>query len=204
MRDTPREYIDAVAPLFESHKVQPEALRILGTEREYSYTEAEWTGYRRAWGMRVSIAARHPEDQEALDEYLCAVVGNQFFKMYLSPSTPVLGGNLMKYISLDEAAVARWRRVKPHWRRFHRRLCRHCHNSAHLSEPRYLVCSGCGLARYCSEACQAADWPVHQSICCAPPMEDRYADLKSDVNELEAMGIALRMGRPTLGASSVF
>jgi len=59
MQDTPREYIDAVAPLFESHKVQPKALRILGTEREYSYTEAEWTGYRRAWGMRVSIAARH-------------------------------------------------------------------------------------------------------------------------------------------------
>ena len=166
MRDTPREYIDAVAPLFESHKVQPEALRILGTEREYSYTEAEWTGYRRAWGMRVSIAARHPEDQEALDEYLCAVVGNQFFKMYLSPSTPISGKDLMKYVLLDEATVKRWPRVKPHWRRFHRRLCRHCHNSAHLSEPRYLVCSGCGVARYCSEACQAADWPKHQEQCC--------------------------------------
>ena len=62
------------------------------------------------------------------------------------------------------------------------------------------------MARYCSEACQAADWPTHQAICCAPPMEDRYADLKSDVNELEAMGIAMGIGigRPTLGASSVF
>ena len=65
-----------------------------------------------------------------------------------------------------EAAVARWPRVKPHWRRFRRRLCTNCHNHAHLSEPRYLVCSACGVARYCSEACQAADWPTHQGECC--------------------------------------
>ena len=99
-----------------------------------------------------------------------------------------------------ERDIAATRRIN--WRRLRRRVCDYCGKQNDLSEPRLLVCSGCGVARYCSEACQAADWPTHQSMCCAPPMEDRYADLKSDVNELEAMGIGI--GRPTLGASSVF
>ena len=29
----------------------------------------------------------------------------------------------------------------------------------------YLVCSGCGKARYCSEACQRLDWAEHQEKC---------------------------------------
>ena len=36
-----------------------------------------------------------------------------------------------------------------------------------LTEPRYLVCSGCGVARYCSEACQRVHWTEgeHQKVC---------------------------------------
>jgi hypothetical protein len=27
------------------------------------------------------------------------------------------------------------------------------------------LCSGCGLIRYCSAACQKADWKAHKAIC---------------------------------------
>ena len=154
----------------ESHKVQPTALRLLGTKRMYSYSDDEWEKNKRVWAMRNAIVARNPKDELALDEYLCAVVGNQFYKMYLHRGLPqhdeIIMKHPLKYIVLDEAAVARWPRVKPHWRRFRRRLCTRCHNSAHLLDPRYLVCSACGVARYCSEECHALDWAQHQKECC--------------------------------------
>ncbi len=153
--------------ILERHKVRHSALGLLGTKRMYSYTDDEWEKNQRVWAMRNAIVASHPEDELALDEYLCAVVGNQFFQMGFGLSHKNRPFNqTLKYLILDEAAVARWPRVKPHWRRFRRRLCTNCHNHAHLSEPRYLVCSACGVARYCSEACQAADWPTHQGECC--------------------------------------
>ena len=62
-------------------------------------------------------------------------------------------------------AIKKWPRVRPYWRRIRRRICAHCAKRADLAEPRYLVCSGCGEARYCSEACQRADWAVHQKEC---------------------------------------
>ena len=62
-------------------------------------------------------------------------------------------------------AVKKWSRVQPHWKRIRRRICAHCLKRADLTEPRYLVCSGCGDARYCSEACQRADWARHQKAC---------------------------------------
>ena len=37
----------------------------------------------------------------------------------------------------------------------------------HLTEPRYMVCSGCGMARYCSEECQRQHWPLHREQCMA-------------------------------------
>ena len=100
-------------------------------------------------------------DGEAMDEYIAASMGLQFAKM-------VGTGSLVrsKFLITDVRTVERWQRVRPHWPRFRRRLCRFCPNHAHLTEPRYLVCSGCGVARYCSEACQAADWPKHQGECC--------------------------------------
>ena len=30
-----------------------------------------------------------------------------------------------------------------------------------------MVCSGCGVARYCSEKCQREHWPLHQEQCLA-------------------------------------
>jgi hypothetical protein len=68
---------------------------------------------------------------------------------------------------LDSAlrALKRWPRLQPYWRRLRRRVCDHCASQVALSEPRYLVCGGCGVARYCSEECQCADWDSHQHIC---------------------------------------
>ena len=64
-------------------------------------------------------------------------------------------------------AVKKWPRVQPYWRRVRRRICWRCYRQVDLSEPRFLVCSGCGDARYCSEECQREDWPVHQHKCTA-------------------------------------
>jgi len=170
----------AAAPfvtMFESHKVRPAALRALGTERAYSLTDDEFEDNKRTWALRNLVVDRLPDDlrddeSAFLDEYLCAVVGNQFLKMGFASSwedRPFFQS--LKYVVLSAGpvghtpAVARWPRVRPHWRRFRRRLCHFCANSAHLSEPRYLVCSGCGVARYCSEVCQAADWRNHQQEC---------------------------------------
>ena len=30
-----------------------------------------------------------------------------------------------------------------------------------------MVCGGCGVARYCSEACQIANWGHHKTVCAA-------------------------------------
>ena len=161
------------AAMVESHKVRPAALRALGTERAYSLTDTEFEDNKRTWDLRNLVVDHLPDDESAIDEYLCAVAGNQFLKMGFAPSwkdQPFF--QCLKYVVLSSGpvghkpAVARWPRVRPHWRRFQRRLCHRCPNHAHLSEPRYLVCSGCGEARYCSEACQAADWPAHQKLCC--------------------------------------
>ncbi len=62
-------------------------------------------------------------------------------------------------------AIENWPRFHPYWHRVRRRVCAHCFKRAGLSEPRYLVCSGCGEARYCSEACQRAHWAEHQKKC---------------------------------------
>ena len=44
-------------------------------------------------------------------------------------------------------------------------MCWGCGKEYDLSEPRLWVCAGCGEARYCNEACQAADWPAHKGEC---------------------------------------
>ena len=61
--------------------------------------------------------------------------------------------------------VENWPRFRPYWHRVRRRICAHCFKRVDLTEPRYLVCSGCGDARYCSEACQRKDWAAHQKEC---------------------------------------
>ena len=68
---------------------------------------------------------------------------------------------------LDSAirALKRWPRLQPYWPRLRRRVCDHCHAQVALSEPRYLVCGGGGVARYCCEECQRNDWNWHQVYC---------------------------------------
>ena len=93
---------------------------------------------------------RHPAHHDWLDEYLAAVAYPR-----------------IKAKSLDSAlrALKRWPRLLPYWPRLRRRVCDHCHSRVALSEPRYLVCGGCGVARYCCEECQRNDWEWHQSFC---------------------------------------
>ena len=124
----------------------------------------ERTGFWASMDVKVHearITYGNGPDTKDLDEYLCAVIGNQFFKM----TDYVLPGGDGRFLNVDERAIRRWSRVRPHWRRFRRRICTRCPKYALLSEPRFLVCSGCGVARYCSESCQIADWPAHQGEC---------------------------------------
>ena len=68
---------------------------------------------------------------------------------------------------LDDALreMRRWPRLRPYWSRLRRRICDYCGKQRDLSEPRLLVCSGCAVARYCDEECQANDsW--HHGDCC--------------------------------------
>jgi len=62
-------------------------------------------------------------------------------------------------------AAKKWPRVEPYWPRIRRRICTCCLKQVALTEPRYLVCGGCGEARYCSEACQRTHWAEHQEEC---------------------------------------
>ena len=109
-------------------------------------------------------------DGLALDEYIGAVVGLQFPRMI---GNWEIGGGLIgvlksvdsQYARLSLKTVESWPRVRPHWKRFRRRLCDYCPACAHLTEPRFLVCSGCGRKRYCCEECQRAQWPAHQNDC---------------------------------------
>ena len=61
--------------------------------------------------------------------------------------------------------VRRWPRIRPHWHRVRRRICDYCGRRNDLSEPRLWVCAGCGVARYCDEGCQAADFSHHAKRC---------------------------------------
>ena len=62
-------------------------------------------------------------------------------------------------------AIKKWPRIRPYWKRVRRRICFNCAKQVAQSEPRYMVCSGCGDARYCSEDCQRRDWRAHQKVC---------------------------------------
>jgi len=127
-----------------------------------------FNGERLMWNARYDVITDW-FDGQAMDEYLSAVVGFQFAKMVATGSWGACPVPLTivkrKFLLMDVSTVERWPRIRPHWPRFRRRLCGLCPNHAHLVEPRYLVCSGCGVARYCSGACQAADWPEHQGCC---------------------------------------
>ena len=135
----------------------------------YADSRSGGTGFYASMDVKV-WEARSPYgngcDGKDIDEYICAVVGNQFFHMthyFLSCKTSKTFNG--RFLAMDERAIRRWPRVRPHWRRFRRRICTRCPKFALLSEPRFLVCSGCGVAHYCSESCQIADWPAHRMEC---------------------------------------
>ncbi|KAJ6464202.1 hypothetical protein C8R47DRAFT_1079750 [Mycena vitilis] len=41
----------------------------------------------------------------------------------------------------------------------------YCYGCANPVLPVLKRCAGCGVARYCTEKCQAADWPEHRQLC---------------------------------------
>ena len=100
--------------------------------------------------IRQELEITYPDVRKAFREYLNMIILPRF------RAAGLLGA--LK-------AIENWSRFRPYWHRVRRRVCAHCFKRADLSEPRYLVCSGCGEARYCSEACQCAHWAEHQKKC---------------------------------------
>ena len=74
---------------------------------------------------------------------------------------------LKKTIGFEAAlnVLRKWPRVRRYWRKARRRVCDYCGRRNELSEPRLWVCAGCGVARYCDEACQAGDFSHHAKCC---------------------------------------
>jgi hypothetical protein len=64
-----------------------------------------------------------------------------------------------------EASVdAAWAGEPSHWCMTERRACATCEAKGDDGVELQL-CSGCGFTRYCSAACQKADWRGHKAIC---------------------------------------
>ena len=152
-------------------------------------------GEKEIWDARNAMALDE-DDGLALDQYIGTVVGMQFFRMLVireiggnDPYRKAIGRTMdTACLRLRLTTVKRWPRLRPHWRRFRRRLCDNCPACAHLGEPRYMVCSGCGAARYCSEECQRLHWPQHQKKCLA--VQAFRAKRKArEAAELEAHGM---------------
>ena len=134
--------------------------------RSYEFVSADgfdWgTGTRFGNGRFISN-----EDFDQISSALAAVdltLDSEYSKLVLAARLRSEGKGALK-------AIKKWPRIRPYWKRVRRRICVHCARHAYgsrqgdLSAPRYLVCSGCGDARYCSEACQRADWARHQKDC---------------------------------------
>ena len=134
--------------------------------RSYEFVSADgfdWgTGTRFGNGRFISN-----EDFDRISSALAAVdltLDSEYSKLVLAARLRSEGKGALK-------AIKKWPRIRPYWKRVRRRICVRCarqvdrSRKVDLSEPRYLVCSGCGDARYCSEACQRADWARHQKDC---------------------------------------
>ena len=83
--------------------------------------------------------------------------------------------------------MMRWPSLRKYWPRLRRRICTYCGACVDLSKPRFLVCGGCaegsGVARYCSETCQAEHWLVHQDDC--PLIHTMPADHRPSLRKIE-------------------
>ena len=88
-------------------------------------------------------------------------------------------------------AMKRWPRIRKYWPRVRRRICSACGKyTLDLSQPRYLVCGGCGkgrgVGRYCSEACQAEHWPLHRMDCASSSETRRLALENAELRKKDA------------------
>lgn len=52
-----------------------------------------------------------------------------------------------------------------------RTRCRKCHRTQTRAGKELSRCSGCNLARYCSESCQKSDWKYHKGWCAMERMQ---------------------------------
>ena len=149
-----------------SVKINVALVREIREARALSGCDA-FEGEKEIWDARNAMALGD-SDGLALDEYIGAVVGLQFIQILMKydKNGKLIGKEPgVECYPLTLEIVNLWPRVRPHWKRFRRRLCHNCPACAHLTEPRYMVCSGCGVARYCSEKCQREHWPRHQQDC---------------------------------------
>ena len=145
-----REEGGAVKQLLKPHK------RFLRPETKWG--PGDTTSEALGQHAKLMILKRYGEEgnerygflKESFQEFFTLVVYRQFRR----------NGFLVAKSYLED-----WLKWAPYWRRIRRRICDQCGRRANLTEPRYLVCSGCGVARYCCEECQIADWPHHQSYC---------------------------------------
>ena len=100
--------------------------------------------------------------------------------------------------------IKRWPRLRKYWPRLRRRFCSYCgKGTLDLSAPRLLVCGGCGqdrgVGRYCSEACQRADWPEHREVCPAihTAPAHRQSTLRKTANTV-LIGVLAHLGPSAL------
>ena len=126
----------------EEYGIDDEKARVLADEH-FSSREAELLEI-------IGDASNEDEEMEMMTEF-----------MYLT----VYPANKKKGFEAALRMVRRWPRFRPYWRRVRRRVCEYCGKRNDLSEPRLQVCSGCGVARYCDETCQANDFENHNQVC---------------------------------------
>ena len=118
-------------------------------------SRSDFTEISAAWQDLIAMHAGDRVRAKYLNEYVSAFV---------------IERTIRRGLDAGLRSLARWPRIEPYWHRLRRRICRgpHClarNSVVRLVEPRCFVCDGCGQARYCSEACQRADWLEHQQVC---------------------------------------
>ena len=138
-----------------------------------------------AFQALMSLIAINDDDQIDLLEYAM---------------TLVLSVGPVEYVK----KMKRWPRLRKYWPRLRRRFCSYCgKGTLDLSAPRLLVCGGCGqdrgVGRYCSEACQRADWPEHREVC--PAIHTAPAHRQSTLRKTEntvLIGVLAHLGPSAL------
>ena len=136
---------------------------IYGDHAELLYDETESLKNSRALALESDTSATMDEyyaEVDAMNEYAFLVVCQKY---HTDGRTREV---MLRWLR-------RWPKFRPYWRRLRRRVCDYCGKQNDLSEPRFLVCSGCGVARYCGKECQADDFSHHEKCC--PLLAQRWS-----------------------------